>query len=354
MLPARELPGTPHLMVPGSQPVPSNAGAADKVRLYARPQGTALSDERWCATYFRLAMGFGEHQGKLAWVHTHGSDFLGGAAAAGSLVLCDDRGKITTLDAKTGAVVAEADLGEPLRACVASVEVARPASPGEAKPLARQLADAVTTDDQQLVVAQKLLLRELTALEDETATRTLIDLAVDPRTSPDLLPDARAALATRRNGADAMQAALARHYDYLHDVLRAPPVEPLVQALGAMKATGAAPLLASHLLDPADTLDDVKQAGARARRARRPAELPRAPAVLGDVPRAGDRRRGGGGGGRRGRGAPPAGRHRGRGARVARRPDRPVHQRTARGARRGDAAARRARRPEARAEAQDP
>ena len=59
-----------------------------------------------------------------------------------------------------------------------------------------------------------------------------------------------------------MEAALARHYDFLKDVLRAPPVGPIAQALGAMKEKAAAPLLASHLLDPADTDDDVRQAAA--------------------------------------------------------------------------------------------
>ena len=74
--------------------------------------------------------------------------------------------------------------------------------------------------------------------------------------------DARSALANRRNGARYMNAALARHYDFLQDVLRAPPVGPMAQALGAMKEKAAAPLLAAHLLDPADTDDDVMRAAA--------------------------------------------------------------------------------------------
>ena len=59
-----------------------------------------------------------------------------------------------------------------------------------------------------------------------------------------------------------MEAALARHYDFLKDVLRTPPVGPIAHALGAMKEKAAAPLLASHLLDPADTEDDIKQTAA--------------------------------------------------------------------------------------------
>ncbi len=67
-LPARELPGTPALMAPGAEPIGALASASDKVHLYARPQGTdsgaAIADDRWYATYFRLAMGFGTSQGK--------------------------------------------------------------------------------------------------------------------------------------------------------------------------------------------------------------------------------------------------------------------------------------------------
>ncbi|MDP9150499.1 MAG: hypothetical protein M3O36_11245, partial [Myxococcota bacterium] len=90
----------------------------------------------------------------------------------------------------------------------------------------------------------------------------LVDLASDPRTSPELLAEARRALANRRNGATYMEAALQRHYDFLKDVLRPPPVGPIAQALGAMNFKAAAPLLAAHLLDPADTDDDVMQAAA--------------------------------------------------------------------------------------------
>jgi outer membrane protein assembly factor BamB len=283
--PIRELPGVRRLMPPGGVPVPLLATAEDKARIYARPAamgpGVTMEDGRWYATYFRIAMGYdaglgadaasGETSGaarasdagKLAWVHLHAVDFVGGAAGAGGIVLCDERGQITSLDARTGAVLAEAELGEPVKACVVNVDGQRVAGgDSEAKPLAEQLAAAVLVEDPQLVVVQRLLLRELAAQEDETATRALVDLASSPRTSPDLLADSRTALANRRNGASYMETALLRHYDFLRDVLRAPPVGPIAQALGAMKEKTAAPLLAAHLLDPADTDDDVMRAAA--------------------------------------------------------------------------------------------
>lgn len=278
-LPARELPGSPKLMPSGSKPIGPLADAEDKVHIYARPRGTdagaTIEDDRWYATYFRIAMGFGAGKGKLAWVRLGASDFVGGAVGEGGVVLCDQQGKVVELDAKTGGTLSEADLGEPVKACVVNVDAEHlTGSPSDAKALPLQLADVVTSDDPQLVIAQKLLLRELSVTEDDVATKALVDLASDPRTSPDLLGDARAALANRRNGAAYMEAALARHYDFLKDVLRAPPVGPIAQALGAMKEKGAAAALAGHLFDPADTDDDVRQAAAALAVVAGPEQLP--------------------------------------------------------------------------------
>ena len=287
-LPVRELPGMPKLMSPGVSPLPPLASAEDKARLYARPlpsaAGVAFEDGRFYATYFRIAMGFSaapkgsdskSEPGQLGWVHLQGADYVGGAAAAGGVVLCDERGKVTSLDASTGAVLSEVDLGEPVKACVVSIDAQRIAgAPAQVKPLADQLAEAVLADDPQLAVAQRMLLRELAAMNDEIATKALVDLASDVRTSPELLADARTALANRRNGASYMEAALARHYDFLRDVLRPPPVGPIAQALGAMKEKAAASLLASHLLDPADTDDDVMRAAAALAVVAGPNEVP--------------------------------------------------------------------------------
>jgi outer membrane protein assembly factor BamB len=279
LVPARELPGMPKLIPAGTSPLTVAANAEDKTREYAKPavtdNGAGLQDDRWYGTYFRLAMGFDAAHGKLAWVYLHDADFVGGAAAGGGLLLCDDRGRVTALDAANGAVLSQAELGEPLHACVVNADAHRTSGTASAvKPLSTQLAEAVRADDPQLVIAQKLLLRELATVSDESATKALVDAARDPRTSPDLLPGVRTALANRRNGASYMEAALMRHYDFLKDVLRSPPVGPMAQALGAMKEKGAAPLLAAHLLDPSDTTDDVKQAAAALAVIAGPGELP--------------------------------------------------------------------------------
>jgi outer membrane protein assembly factor BamB len=281
MVPARDLPGLPKLMAAGSVPMPATATAEDKVHLYAKPvsngDGAGIEDGRFFATYFRVAMGFDGSAAKLAWARLEAADFLAGAAAPSGVVLCDERGAVVALDAKTGGVTAQWDLGAPLQTCVVNMDEGRITGPVDAsppKPLITQLEEIVRADDPQLAAAQRMLLRDLASMPDESATKTLVDLASDPRTGPSLLVDARAALAKRRNGATYMEAALERHYDYLRDVLRAPPVGPMAEALGAMNEKTAAPLLAEHLLDPSDTEDDVKRAAAALAVIGGPAEVP--------------------------------------------------------------------------------
>jgi outer membrane protein assembly factor BamB len=67
-------------------------------------------------------------------------------------------------------------------------------------------------------------------------------------------------LALRKNGTDFMLAALERHYDFVSGVLLPPPVGPLADALAESGETRAAPLLAKHLNDPANSADDVAHA----------------------------------------------------------------------------------------------
>jgi outer membrane protein assembly factor BamB len=279
-LPARELAGAPKLMEPGTENAGPSAQARDRIRMYARPTGgdagpLTIDSGRYYATYFKLAMGLDAGKGSLAWVHTHRSDIIGGAAAAGGVVLCDEDGHVTTLDGRTGGVAGDLDFGEKITGCVVQADAFHAGAATAAVPaLGAQISAALLNRDAELATAKRLLLRELATLEDETATKTLIELASDPNTSPMILEDARKALADRRNGVSFMLAALARHYDFMKDVLRSPPVGPIAQALAAMGSENkqAAPLLASHLLDPADTDDDVRRAADALVRLASPAE----------------------------------------------------------------------------------
>lgn len=264
-LPVRELPGTPKWFEPGAEVLPVAADARDKIRLYARPTSSgelAIDSGRFVATYFEIALGLDVKSGRLAWVHTHPSDLLGGASYVGGTALCDADGKVTFLDQKTGGAAGSLSLGEKVVACVVQADGLTKPAAAAPKSLAAQVADAVQAKAPEMAMIQKTLLKELAALDDELVTKALVDLASDPSTSPVLLPDARAALAARRNGAQFMIDALGRHYDYLKDVLRPPPVGPLADALGGMKEKRSAAALASHLSDPADSSDDVKRVAA--------------------------------------------------------------------------------------------
>jgi len=266
-IPSRELPGTPRLLVPGTERVPPIANARDRDRLFGRPagEGAALGvdSKRFYASYYRLVFGFESSRGHLAWVRTHESEVIGGEAVRGGVLVCDETGKITVFDAQTGQTALERPIGEPIRSCVVQADAFRaPTPPASGASLGRQITEAVTLREATLATAQRLLLRELGTLEDENATKTLIDIAADPRSVPILVSDARAALATRRNGASFMLAALGKHYDYLRDDLSSPPVGPIADALAAMNDKRAAPLLASHLMDVAITDEDVKRAAA--------------------------------------------------------------------------------------------
>lgn len=280
VVPTQGLPGEPKLMAAGGAHVFAAANAADEVRAYARPDGTsegaAIADGRVYATYFRLALGVNPSaKNAVTWVHLHPASFLGGAAEAGGVVLCDEKGKVVELDARTGGTLSETSLDEPVRACVVHVDAHRPSgSPAGAKPLAQQISDAVLADNPQLALAQKQLLSTLGALPDEDATKTLINLASDPRTSPVILPDARSELGKRHTGASFLEAALARHYDFLGGTLRPPPVGPMARAVATMNDGTAAPLLADHLLDPADSGEDVREAAAALAVVAKPEEMP--------------------------------------------------------------------------------
>lgn len=264
-LPDRDLPGAPRWMRPGTDTPPLAAAAFDQVRLYARPTPSGapgVSGGRYAATYFRVAIGLDAASGSLAWAHAHDAEILGGAAYDGGFALCDGKGAVTFLDARSGRVTGHVDLGKPLTACVVQADAFTHSATGPTPSLTEQIADVARLPDADLVPMQQVLLQELAKIDSPLATTTLIDLASSDRTAPALIEAARTALSARRTGADEMLAALSRRYDYLAGVLRPPPVGPLADALAAMKDRRAAPVLAAHLGDPATPSDDVRRAAA--------------------------------------------------------------------------------------------
>jgi outer membrane protein assembly factor BamB len=199
-LPDRALPGSPRWLDPGTEPLPLSATTTDTIRLYARPRSRGLitfENGRYFATYLRIALGLSSVSGKLAWVHAHDTDLLGGAAFPGGLALCDAAGRVDFLDAESGAVVARASLGREVVSCAVQIDGLRLAPKGRAQPLIEQLREALFLQGINLTPIQKLLLDELCKLNDPLVTETLRELATSDRVSPDLARAAQIALTAR-------------------------------------------------------------------------------------------------------------------------------------------------------------
>jgi outer membrane protein assembly factor BamB len=262
-LPERELPGKPVWYGPGSDPEPASAAAHERIRLYARPAEQSgklgIAGGRYVASYFRVVIGLDAADGSVRFAHAFDDDVIGGSAAQNGFAFCDTSGKITFVD-EAGGSKDGPKLGQELIGCAVqsggfSIPSGKP--PG---PLAEQLGAAIQVRHAEMATAQRFLLRELGAMQDPIVTKTLVDLASNPHTTPLLLKDARELLAARRNGAEYMLEALQKHYDFLSDVLRTPPVGPIADALAAMNDARAAAPLAKHLNDAANTPDDIQRA----------------------------------------------------------------------------------------------
>ena len=263
-LPKVDLPGKPSWLVSGLSNAPLAANARTKIRIFAAPTtaasgGLTLGAGTFAASYFRVVLGLDSLSGALAWVRTLPADIVGGAAARSGFVLCDTNGKVWLTDS-AGGDAKTLDLGSKISQCVADMgaeSVPRAAPRG---PLAAQIAGALDALEPDMAEAERYLVRELGKLPDPPVTQTLIELSSSPRIPPDLRIEARRLLALRTNGTEYMLAALARHYDFVSGVLLPPPVGPLADALSQSGETRAAPLLAKHLNDPANSADDVAHA----------------------------------------------------------------------------------------------
>ncbi|HEY0462807.1 MAG TPA: PQQ-binding-like beta-propeller repeat protein [Polyangiaceae bacterium] len=263
-LPKVELPGKPSWLGSGLVNSSSQANARTKIRIYAAPAAAAngeltLGAGTFAASYFRVVFGLDAKSGALRWVRALPADIVGGAAASSGFVLCDANGKLWSLDS-AGAEAKSLDLGSKVRLC--TVDTGAEGVPGAAPraSLAVQIGEALDNLDPNMAEAERYLVSELGKQEDPIVTKTLIDLASSPRIPPDLRLETRRLLALRRNGTDYMLSALARHYDFVSGVLLPPPVGPLADALAASGETRAAPLLAKHLNDPANSAEDVAHA----------------------------------------------------------------------------------------------
>jgi outer membrane protein assembly factor BamB len=178
------------------------------------------------------------------------------------------------VDARAGGESGHVSLGEPVESCTVNGGSFAVKGGPDTGTVSEQITKAVQLKESQMATIQRFLLRELGTSDDAAVTKTLLELAGDARTQPELLAEARNLLAARRTGVEYMLEALSHHYDFLSDQLRPPPVGPLADALAAVGEKRAAGPLADHLNDPADTPNDVRRAARALVSLATPSELP--------------------------------------------------------------------------------
>jgi outer membrane protein assembly factor BamB len=263
-LPKVDLPGKPTWLGSGLVNPSSQANARTKIRIFAAPAAApsgevTLGAGTFAASYFRVVLGLDSKSGALRWVRAMPADIVGGAAASSGFALCDTNGKVWLLD-RAGSDAGSLELGSKIRSCAADAGAEEmPGAPARGS-LAVQITEALDNLDPTMAEAERYLVNELGKQQDPIVTKSLIDLSSSPRVPPDLRLETRRLLALRRNGTEYMLSALARHYDFVSGVLLPPPVGPLADALAESGETRAAPLLAKHLNDPANSADDVAHA----------------------------------------------------------------------------------------------
>ena len=258
----RELPGKPKWLEPGERLPALDMGARAKTRIYATPkfsEQTRFASNRFIATYFQALMAFDAGSGELSWARAVPADIVGADAASSGFVVCLINGKVLRFDAE-GGDAGSLDLGTHLRGCVVDAGTLN-IPKGEALPAkAAQLSTAITTLGPDMATAQLFLLAEIGKLEDAGVTKTLIEVSMSSRMAPSVRNEARRLLATRKNGAEFMLAALEAPFDFMSANKLPAPVGPLADALAAMGERRAASLLAKHLNDPATAIEDVVRA----------------------------------------------------------------------------------------------
>jgi len=263
-LPKVALPGKPSWLGSGFANSSSQANARTKIRIFAAPvaAGTGeltLGAGTFAASYFRVVFGLDAKSGALRWVRSFASDIVGGAAASSGFVLCDESGTVWSFDS-AGGDAGRLELGRKVRSCALDTGAEGVPHAPDRGSLASQIAEALDALEPDMAEAERYLVSELGKQPEPIVTKTLIDLSSSPRIPPELRLETRRLLASRKNGAEYMLSALARHYDFVSGVLLPPPVGPLADALAASGETRAAPLLAKHLNDPANSADDVAHA----------------------------------------------------------------------------------------------
>lgn len=265
--PALDLPGRPGFMVDPYQAPPTPDSAIHRVRMAFRPSGTGedvrMTDDNLYALFHRVVFALDATTGVVRWAYESERDLSGAEPVPGGLLLADEAGGITTLDARDGSVRRQltgthAATLVRFHALQLDLSDAAPVT----SHVAEQLAAIVNDGDTRMAPASVFALRALASLPGDSPTLSLLAICESTTASRSVRDEACSALAERSDGRDAILGALARHGDFVSGT-PVPPIGPLAQAAAGMGATEAVPLLIRHLADPAtpdDALQSVVQA----------------------------------------------------------------------------------------------
>lgn len=252
----------PPLLRNAYEPSWGAAGAQNRIRLVYRPvaDGANVAFERDTIyfVFYRLVFALSGDGQSARWARELPADVVGAAAVDGGLFLFDASGGAHLLSYEDGRETFRQSLSEGrYTAALASVGALPAGAPsGDVLSLRDQLLAVAASTDARVVPGRELAVRLLGRLSDPEVTTNLLALCDDPSLTPSVRRTSCESLAGRTSGSEAALAALARHADYLRGV-SAPPVGPLAQAVVAMGARSAVPLLTAHLRDPETAPDDL-------------------------------------------------------------------------------------------------
>lgn len=262
-VPREDLPGIPPLTLDGYEGALVQRNARERVALVARPDpatpNAAPTDNLIYSLFHRVVFAIDATTGAVKWGHLHDNDITGAEAVRGGLVLIDENGQSSMLDAQLGHVRWRQRVDvRPLQGILGLPIDFSPGNEGADSPTtpADSLLAAAGGTDTRMLPARVFATRALAAMQGADATRALLDIAARTSFPTELRSAAGEALAARTEGIDALIDALDQHYDWVRGT-SAPPVGFIAQAIARARNTrGVAPLI-RHLNDPETPAADL-------------------------------------------------------------------------------------------------
>lgn len=253
--PTVDLPGRPAFMVDPYQEPPAVDSAISRVRLAFRPSGTGedvrLTDDTLYALFHQVVFALDAESGAVRWAYRAQQNLTGAEPIDGALLLAEDDGAITILDARDGSVSRRIEGSHATTLVRFHVGDVQRGPAATADPdVGAQLSAIADHRDMRLSAASIFALRSLRALPGEGPTASLVGLCESETAARPIREEACDGLAERSDGQQAVLRALARHADFVSGT-RLPAVAPLADAAVRMGAVAAVPLLVEHLWDPA-------------------------------------------------------------------------------------------------------